>query len=100
MGKRPDPRSTSESPLATNAGEWIPGVQVIRELEALTSRECPVTFRRLLDLAAGNRVPLELRNGRWGVQRGRLAAVATALGMPHAMPATPGPRATSDRTTA
>lgn len=94
MGKHSDFRSTLESSSAT-VDEWIPGTQVIREAEALTGVECPVRFRRLLDLAASNRVPLELRNGRWGVWRSRLPAVAAALAMPRTRPAKPGPRSAS-----
>lgn len=75
-------RKDLESLSATTADDgWIRASQIIGELEALTGSECPVGVRRLLDLAASNRVPLEMRNGRWGTRHGRLPAVAAALGM-------------------
>lgn len=69
------------TPPLTNSSKWVPGSQIIRELETLTGQDCPVTSRRMLDLAASNRVPLSMKNGRWGVERHRLFEVAEALGM-------------------
>lgn len=69
------------------ADEWVRASQIIGELEALTGSECPVGVRRLLDLAASNRVSLEMRNGRWGTRRGRLPVVAAELGMVPKAPA-------------
>lgn len=69
------------TPLLTNSPKWVPGSQIIRELETLTGQGCPITFRRLIDLAASNRVPLDMKGGRWGVDRHRLSEVAEALGM-------------------
>lgn len=73
--------SDHPTPLLTNSPKWVPGSQIIRELETLTGQGCPITFRRLIDLAASNRVPLSMQNGRWGVERHRLSEVAEALGM-------------------
>lgn len=74
------------TPLSNNSPSRVPGSQVIRELEALTGQGCPITFRRLLDLAASNRVPaLDMKGGRWGVERHRLPEVAKALGMAPAL---------------
>ncbi len=69
------------TPPLPNSPNRVPGSQIIRELEALTGQGCPITFRRLIDLVASNRVPLDMRGGRWGVDRHRLPEVAEALGM-------------------
>lgn len=69
------------SPPMVSTSHWVPGSLIIRELEALTGQSCPVTFRRLIDLAASNRVPLDRKDERWGVARCRLPEVAAALGM-------------------
>lgn len=97
MGEHTTPLCSDDMDDPARADEWVRGSLVIGELEAMTGMECPVTFRKMLELAAGNRVPLVMRNGRWGAYRSRLPAVATALGMTQESPA---PRAARRSATA
>ncbi len=64
-----------------NNDSWIAATQILPELKKLTGQQPEIGVRKLVELAASARLPLVKRDGRWGVPRKDLHAVANALGM-------------------
>lgn len=60
---------------------WFDLWQIYGALNELTGRTPNFTVRRMVELAASDRVPLTKRNGKWGTPKSNLPAVATALGL-------------------
>lgn len=65
----------------TPDANWVPASQVIPVIHEMTGQKPEFTIRRLLELAASARVPLEMRNGKWGTPRSNIPAVAAAIGI-------------------
>ena len=65
----------------TDPTVWHGSSDLYAALYALTGKYPDYSIRRMIELAASGRVPLERRSGRWGSTGGNLPAVAKAIGL-------------------
>jgi hypothetical protein len=59
--------------------QWVPAANVLPTIRTMTGQTPPIGYRKLLEMAASARIPLERVHGRWGCNRENLPRVAEAL---------------------